>query len=31
VLFNAPCSVLIVRAPVAVKNGAPRVAIPVAR
>lgn len=31
VLFNAPCSVLIVRAPVAVKNGTPRVAIPVAR
>jgi nucleotide-binding universal stress UspA family protein len=31
VLFNAPCSVLIVRAPVAVKNAAPRVAIPVAR
>lgn len=31
VLFNAPCSVLIVRAPVAARNGAPRVAIPVAR
>ena len=31
VLFNAPCSVLIVRAPVVVKNGAPRVAIPAAR
>jgi nucleotide-binding universal stress UspA family protein len=31
VLFNAPCSVLIVRAPVAVTNGARRVAIPVAR
>lgn len=31
VLFNAPCSVLIVRAPVVVKNGAPRVAIAAAR
>jgi nucleotide-binding universal stress UspA family protein len=31
VLFNAPCSVLIVRAPVVVKNGASRVAIPAAR
>jgi nucleotide-binding universal stress UspA family protein len=31
VLFNAPCSVLIVRAPVAVRNGAPRESVAVAR
>ena len=31
VLFDAPCSVLVVRAPVAARNAAPRVAIPAAR